>query len=88
MSTVAQVVPVLRLYGLNEAETSTKVIREECDRLKCLDEKNINTYLASLDGVTYLGPSTDKKLKVRPAGVTAFTRIVTRLLTPETQPAE
>src|SRR5438874_4659608 len=30
MVTVAQVIPVLRLYGLDESETSTRVIREEC----------------------------------------------------------
>lgn len=80
MTTVAQVIPVLRQYGLDEDETSTKVIRHECARLKCLDEKNVNTYLSRLEGVTYTGPATDKKLKVRAAGIQAFTRIVDQLL--------
>lgn len=80
MVAVAQILPVARHYGLDENETSTRVVREECDRLKCLDAKNINTYLGDLDGITYAGPRDNKVLKVRPAGVTAFVTTVDNLL--------
>lgn len=79
MVTVAQALPVLRHYGLDEPETSTRVIRAECARLKILDEKNINSYLATLDGVTYVGSGRDRRLRVRPAGVRAFTQVIDRL---------
>ena len=81
--TVAQLIPVARQYGLGESETSTKVVRAECNRLHCLDDKNFNTYVGKLDGITYAGPSGDKKLKVRPPAVTAFERIVGELISGE-----
>jgi hypothetical protein len=77
--TVAQVLPVARHYGLDENETSTRVVREECARLKCLDEKNINLYLSNLDGIIYTGPRDAKVLRVRPAGVEVFERRLNEL---------
>jgi hypothetical protein len=81
MVAVAQVLPVLRRYGLDEDETSTTIVRDECKRLKCLDDKNINSYLASgLEGILYTGPSTNRRLRVRPPGVRAFATIVAQVL--------
>lgn len=74
---IAQVLPVVRQYGLGEAETSAAVVRQECERLRCAD-RNLSKYLADLDGIVYTGPSRRKALKVR--RVDAFQRVVDQLL--------
>ncbi|HVS69288.1 MAG TPA: hypothetical protein VHE56_12100 [Mycobacteriales bacterium] len=76
---VAQLLPVARHYGLDEIETSTRVVREECSRLKCLDDKNINLYLGKLTGIVYTGSRDAKVLRVRPPGVVEFERRVREL---------
>lgn len=80
MVTVSQLVPVARQYGLDEKDTPTRAVRDECARLKCLDEKNINTYFSNLVGITYAGPRNAKVLKVRPNGVEEFSRVIERLV--------
>jgi hypothetical protein len=68
-----------RYFGLDEAATSTKVVREECNRLKCFDRQNFNAYLGSLSSITYGGSVSDKRLTMRTQGITDFVQLVERL---------
>ncbi len=79
MVTVAQILAVARYCGLDEMETSTKIVREECRRLNCMDQ-NINKYLSALEGITYAGPRDQKVLKVRPAAIESFATTINQVL--------
>jgi hypothetical protein len=87
MVTVAQLISMARLYGLDEVETSTGVVREECSRLKCLDTANLNAYLSNVDGLTYFGSRSDRRLKVRAGGAEVFAKTVDRVLQEPAEPA-
>jgi hypothetical protein len=52
-------------YALDLVEIQPDVIRAECERLKCLDSKNFSSYVGSTKGVSYLGPTGKKFLKVK-----------------------
>jgi hypothetical protein len=51
-------------FALDVVQTLPDVVRAECDRLKCLDSKNFSAYAGSTKGVSYLGPTGKKYLKV------------------------
>jgi hypothetical protein len=80
MIVIAQLLCVTRAIAFGEDGTSMRVIRAECRRLRSFDEKNINKYLSEVDGLVYVGPSRDKRLKVRPAGERAFPGVIDKLL--------
>jgi hypothetical protein len=81
MQTVGQLLPVAYAEGLDQGEISTGVVGQECRRLRCYD-RNLNTYLASLEGISYVGPARGRKLKVRASAVEPFKRIIKELTTP------
>lgn len=87
MVTVAQLISMARLYGLDEVETSTGVVREECSRLKCLDSANLNAYLSNVECLTYFGSRNDRRLKVRAGGTEVFAKTVDRVLQEPAEPA-
>ena len=81
METVGQLIPVLHATGFGLPEVSTALVRDECRRLRFVDS-NLNTYLADLDGISYVGPARDKRLRVRQQAMAPFKRIVTEIARP------
>lgn len=75
--TVAQVLTILRLYGLGESETPIDVIRSECKRLKVYDDKNFSTLMGKVDGFV---KTESGRLKAKVAGKKAFPDLVDQLL--------
>ncbi len=80
METIAKVLCVARAVAYSEDGTSMRILRAECRRLRSLDEKDVNKYLSEIDGLVYVGPPRDKRLKVRPAAEAAFPAVIDKLL--------
>jgi hypothetical protein len=79
METIATLITVARHLGLGESATSTAVVRAESERLNSLD-RNFSTYVSSLPGILYTGPSSAKVFRVRPQAVAGFASAVRRVV--------
>lgn len=79
METISTLITVARHAGLGESATASGVVRAECERLNSLD-RNFSTYVASLPGILYSGPSSTKVFRVRPQAISGFPSVVGRIL--------
>lgn len=77
---VAQVLTIVRGFGLGEDATSLDVIRAECTRLKVYDSANFSTQVTKMDGYPVAGSGSNKRLRARGVAITAFPALVDRLL--------
>jgi hypothetical protein len=77
---VAQILTVVRGFGLDEAETPVDAVRAEAIRLRCYDSPNFAAHLGKLKGYVITGSGTNRRLRVKPAGIEAFPVLVDSLL--------
>ena len=77
---VAQVLTIVRGFGLEEDATSLDVIRNECTRLKVYDSANFSTQVTRMDGYPVTGSGPNRRLRARGPAITAFPALVDRLL--------
>ena len=77
---VAQVLTIVRGFGLEEDATSLDVIRTECIRLKVYDSPNFSTQVTKMDGYPVTGSGSNKRLRARGQAITTFPALVDRLL--------
>jgi hypothetical protein len=73
---VAQILTIVRGFGIPENDTPLTAIRAECERLKVYDMANFSTYLKSINGFVVTGSGQARRLKVRSPGVHAFGGLV------------
>jgi hypothetical protein len=78
--TVAQILTIVRGFGLDEAETSVDVVRAEVMRLKCYDSANFSSQLSKLSGFVITGSGANRRIRSRAPGITAFPGLVDTLL--------
>jgi hypothetical protein len=77
---VAQILTVTRSFGLEENETPLEIIRTECDRLKVYDSANFSSYMRALNGYVVTGNGSNRRLRIKSPGVSAFPALVDNLL--------
>jgi hypothetical protein len=77
---VAQILTIVRGFGLDEAETSVEVVRAEAIRLKCYDSANFSAHLGKLNGYIITGSGANRRIRAKAAGIQAFPALVDRLL--------
>jgi hypothetical protein len=77
---VAQVLTIVRGFGLEEDATSLDVIRTECTRLKVYDSANFSAQVTKMDGYPVAGSGPNRRLRARGPAITAFPALVDRLL--------
>jgi hypothetical protein len=77
---VAQILTIVRGFGLDEAETSVEFVRAEAVRLKCYDSPNFSTHLGKLNGYIITGSGTNRRIRAKAAGIQAFPAFVDGLL--------
>ncbi|WP_129787830.1 hypothetical protein [Promicromonospora panici] len=78
---VAQMLSIVRGFGVDEDGTSVELVRAEVQRLKCYDQANFMKQLATLSPSFVLtGNGPNKQLRPKPAGIKAFPALVDRLL--------
>ena len=78
--TVAQVLTIVRGFGLNESETSVEVVRAEASRLKCYDSANFAAQLSKLVGFVITGSGTNRRIRAKAPGIQAFPGLVENLV--------
>lgn len=77
--TVAQILTIVRGFGLNEKETPLEAIRDEATRLKCYDAANFSSTLTKLNGFVITGTGANRRIRAKPTGIEAFASLVDRL---------
>jgi hypothetical protein len=77
---VAQILTIVRGFGLDEAETSVQVVRAEAMRLKCYDSANFSSQLGRLNGFLLTGSGTNRRIRAKAGGIQAFPAFVDSLL--------
>lgn len=77
---VAQVLTIVRGFGLEEEATSLDVIRTECIRLKVYDSANFSSHVTKMDGYPVAGSGAGRRLRARGPAIAAFPALVDRLL--------
>ena len=80
MRAVAQILTIVRGFGLEETDTSLEVIRSECTRLKVYDSANFSSHIAKLSGYVVSGSGQNRRLRVKSTGIHAFPALVDSLL--------
>lgn len=81
--TVAQVLTIVRGFGLDETETSVELVRSEVTRLKCYDPANFSAHLGKLNGFIITGAGTSRRIRAKAVGIQAFPALVDSLLDAE-----
>jgi hypothetical protein len=77
---IAQILTIVRGFGLDEAETSVEIVRAEAIRLKCYDSANFSSQLGKLSGFVITGSGTNRRIRSKAAGIQAFPGLVDSLL--------
>lgn len=77
---VAQLLTVVRGFGLEESETSLEVIRAECERLKVYDSANFSSHMKGLSGFVVTGTGQNRKVRAKGPGIQAFPALIGQLL--------
>lgn len=77
---IAQIITMVRGFGLDESETSVELIRAEAQRLKCYDQANFSSQFSKLNGYLITGPSTNRRIRAKAAGIQAFPALIGSLL--------
>lgn len=76
----AQILTVVRGFGLEEDDTSIEVVRAEAQRLKCYDSANFTTQLSRLAGFVITGSPSSRRIRAKAAGIAAFPALVDQLI--------
>jgi hypothetical protein len=76
---VAQILTIVRGFGLGENGTLIDVIRAECERLKIYDSTNFARQLKALDGYVITGANQNRRLRVKGTGIAGFPNLVDSL---------
>jgi hypothetical protein len=77
---IAQIITIVRGFGLDEAETSLELVRAEAQRLKCYDQANFSAQIKKLNGYLITGSGTNRRIRAKSAGIQAFPALVDGLL--------
>lgn len=77
---VAQILCIVRGFGLDESETPVGIIRAECERLRVLDAPNFASHLKALNGFVINGTGQYRRLRAKTQGVEAFQTLVDSLV--------
>jgi hypothetical protein len=77
---VAQVLTIVRGFGLHEDATPLEVIRTECSRLKVYDQPNFSRQVTNIDGFAAVGTGQSRRLRAKAPAVAAFSDLVDKLL--------
>jgi hypothetical protein len=77
---VAQVLTIVRGFGLEENGTPLDAIRAECERLKVYDSANFSSQLKALNGYVTTGTDRNRRLRAKGAGIEAFPALVESLV--------
>jgi hypothetical protein len=78
--TIAQILTIVRGFGMDEDGTSVELIRNEAQRVKCYDSANFSSHLSTLQGYVIAGSGTNRRIRSKAAGIQAFPAIVDALL--------
>ena len=77
---IAQIITIVRGFGLDEAETSVELVRAEAQRLKCYDQANFSSQIKVLNGYLITGSGTNRRIRAKSAGIQGFPAFVDTLL--------
>jgi hypothetical protein len=78
--TVAQILTVVRGFGLDEDGTSVEAVRSEAQRLKCYDSANFSSHLGKLNGFVITGSGSNRRIRAKAPGIAAFPGLVDDLV--------
>lgn len=78
--TVAQILTIVRGFGLEESETPLEVIRAECSRLKVYDSPNFSSHIGKLSGYVVSGSGQNRRLRAKAPGIQNFPALVDSVL--------
>ena len=79
--TVAQILTIVRGFGLEEDDTSVEIVRSEVQRLKCYDSANFSSQLAKLGGFVITGSGNNRRIRAKAPGIATFPGLVDELVT-------
>jgi hypothetical protein len=77
---IAQILTIVRGFGLDEDETSLELVRAEAQRLKCYDSANFSSQVKVLNGYLITGSGTNRRIRAKAGGINAFPAFVDSLL--------
>lgn len=77
---IAQILTIVRGFGLDEQETSVEFVRAEAQRLRCYDQANFSSQIKALNGYLITGSGTNRRIRAKSGGITAFPAFVDSLL--------
>jgi hypothetical protein len=78
--TIAQILTIVRGFGLDETDSPLDLVRAEANRLKCYDSPNFSSQLSKLSGFVITGSGTNRRIRAKAAGIAAFPGLVDSLL--------
>lgn len=77
---IAQILTILRGFGLDEQDTSLELIRAEAQRLRCYDQNNFSSHLTALKGYQITGSGQNRRIRAKSVGINGFSAFVDSLL--------
>lgn len=77
---IAQIITIVRGFGLDEQETSVELVRAEAQRLRCYDQANFAAHLGKLNGYLITGSGTNRRIRAKSAGIQSFAALADSLL--------
>ena len=77
---IAQVLTIVRGFGLDEDETSLELVRAEAQRLKCYDSANFSSQVKALNGYLITGSGANRRIRAKSGGINGFPAFVDSLL--------
>jgi hypothetical protein len=77
---IAQILTMVRGFGLDEDETSLELVRAEAQRLKCYDSANFSSQVKVLNGYLITGSGTNRRIRAKSGGINGFPAFVDSLL--------
>jgi hypothetical protein len=77
---IAQILTIVRGFGLDEGETSLELVRAEAQRLKCYDSANFSSQIKVLNGYLITGSGTNRRIRAKSGAINGFAAFVNSLL--------
>ncbi|WP_101653124.1 hypothetical protein [Brevibacterium ihuae] len=77
---IAQILTIVRGFGLDENETSLELVRAEAQRLKCYDSANFSAQVKVLSGYLIIGSGTNRHIRAKSGGINGFPAFVDSVL--------
>lgn len=77
---IAQILTIVRGFGLDEDETSLELVRAEAQRLKCYDSSNFSAQVKVLDGYLVTGSGANRRIRAKSGGISGFPAFVDSIL--------